>query len=40
MTDGVASLVGTVADKSRRAEAVEIAGRTQGVKKVVDLLKG
>lgn len=40
VTDGVASLAGKVAEKSRRDEAVEIAGRTQGVKKVVDLLKG
>jgi len=39
VTDGVVSLVGKVAEKSRRDEAGTIAGKTEGVKKVVDLLK-
>lgn len=39
VTDGVVSLRGVVPDDSRRQIALDTAGKTEGVKQVIDLLK-
>ena len=38
-TDGVVSLRGTVPDANRKKLALDTAGKTEGVKRVIDLIK-